>query len=159
MQPKSSGITGKARETLARILDHVLAEECSLSTRTRDYRWNLTGPQLYSLHRLFEEQRQQLEFWVGQLITRTKSLGLSTPARDANEGNDIQRAARGAGLPPRTMIGDLLSRHETLAQELAQGTERLGDPVVADLLQRLQEFHETAAWMLRMLHNGPEPAA
>ena len=50
MEPKiQSTPTGKARDALVKILDHVLRDECSLSARIRDYRWKLIGPNLYSL--------------------------------------------------------------------------------------------------------------
>jgi starvation-inducible DNA-binding protein len=160
MQPKpQTGITGKARDTLAKVLDHVLRDECSLSATTRDYRWKVTGPNLYSLHRLFDEQRRQLDYWLGQVGQLAKSVGFG--ARDTAE--EIKRAAdagpgpssAAASVPPSTMIGDLLARHEVMAQRLRADIESLGDPATAELLTRLVEFHETTAWMLRMLHNGP----
>ena len=160
MQPKPQvGITGKARDTLARILDHVLRDECSLSATTRQYRWNVTGPNLYSLHRLFDEQRRQLDYWLGQVGQLAKSVGFGS--RETME--DLQRTVAGpagaekppGSLPPSTMIGDLLARHEEMAQRLRADIERLGDPATADLLKRLVEFHETTAWMLRMLRDGP----
>ena len=152
MQPNANtGFTGKARETIAKILDHVLRDECSLSATTRDYRWNVTGPNLYSLHRLFDEQRLQLDYWLDRVLECAKAVGL--PGRAQVEDS---AAASGAGLPPRTMIGDLLARHEALAHQLRADIERLADPATAELLTRLVEFHETTAWMLRMLHNGPD---
>ena len=157
MQPKSQvGITGKARDTLAKIIDHVLQDECSLSATTREYRWNVTGPNLYSLHRLFDEQRRQLDYWMGQIGQLAKSAGFGSrnPVAEATRTADATPPT-GAGLPPSTMIGDLLARHEEMAQRLRADIERLGDPTTADLLTRLVEFHETTAWMLRMLHSGP----
>jgi starvation-inducible DNA-binding protein len=156
MQPKpTTGITGKARETLAKVLDHVLQDECSLSATTRHYRWNLTGPNLYSLHRLFDEQRRQLDFWLNKLLERTKSAGLPTLGLAKQLAATTPPAVANAGVPPSTMIGDLLARHEEMAHRLRDDIERLGDPATAELLTRLLEFHETTAWMLRMLHNGP----
>lgn len=149
-----TGITGKARESLAKILDHVLQDECSLLATTRDYRWNVTGPNLYSLHRLFDEQRRQLDFWLQRVMERTKLIGLgkAIPARMLARAEE---AKRGAGLPARTMIGDLLRQHEGLAHRLRDDLEHLRDPVTADLLQGLVEFHETTAWMLRMVDSTP----
>ena len=149
MQPKNpTSFTGKARESLAKILDHVLRDECSLSATTRDYRWNVTGPNLYSLHRLFDEQRRQLDYWLGRVIERAKAAGLAA----VNLGD--APPATGAGLPPDSMIEDLLARHEAMARQLREDIARLGDPGTAELLARLIDFHETAAWMLRMLHDG-----
>lgn len=157
MQPKPQvGLSGKARETLTRILDHVLRDECSLSATTRDYRWKLTGPNLYSLHRLFDEQRRQLDFWLDKVIERTKAAGISLRDRVVEREPPAAAAASGPSLPPDTIISDLLARHEELAHRLHDDVTRLNDPVTAELLQRLAEFHETAAWMLRMLDHGPD---
>jgi starvation-inducible DNA-binding protein len=151
MQPNSQTSLGaKARETIARILDHVLEEECSLSATTRDYRGNVTGPNLYSLHRLFDQQRRQLDQWLDRLVERARAAGVPAQADRA-----AATAASGAGLPARTMIGDLLARHEALAHQLRAEIERLGDTGMVELLIRLIEFHETTAWMLRTLQNGP----
>lgn len=150
MQPKTqTGITGKARETLAKILDHLLKDECSLSATTREYRWNVTGPNLYSLHRVFDEQRRQLDYWLDRVAERARAAGFP-----AGAPREEVASISGAGLPPRTMIEDLMARHEALAQQLRADIERLGDPATAELLTRLLEFHETTAWMLRMLQTG-----
>jgi starvation-inducible DNA-binding protein len=157
MQPKPNvGITGKAREALAKILDHVLKEECSLSATTREYRWNVTGANLYSLHRLFDDQRRQLDYWLGQIGQLAKAVGFGSRDAVAEAVRSADAAPpAGAGVPPRTMIEDLLARHEDMARRLRTDIERLGDPATAELLTRLVEFHETSAWILRMLHNGP----
>jgi starvation-inducible DNA-binding protein len=154
-----TGITGKTRETLAKILEHVVREEFSLCATTKDYRWNVTGPNLYSLHRLFDEQRRQLDYWLERIRERAKSIGFSSWA---NLAKKVQPSGRGApssaGLPAQTMVGDLLARHEGLAHRLREDIERLGDPATVDLLLHLAEFHETTAWMLRVINNGPGPS-
>jgi len=157
MQPKPpAGLPGKARETLAKILDHVWREECSLSATTRQYGWNVRGPNLYSLHRLFEEQRRQLDQWLAQVGQLAASVGFG-PRESASEIGRAGAATQPtpAAVPPRTMIGDLLARHEEMARRLRQDIARLGDPATAELLTRLVEFHETTAWMLRMVNTGP----
>jgi starvation-inducible DNA-binding protein len=157
MEPtKKCGITGKARETLARVLNHVLADECSLSATTRDYRWRVTGPNLYSLHRLFDEQRRQLDYWLEQVFDRMRASGLAAMAELQTLPTGGVPPAKPDRVEPRSLIRDLLARHEELARTLRDDIARLGDPATAQLLTRLQEFHETSAWMLRMVNDGPE---
>lgn len=160
MQAKTQiGITGKARETLAKILEHVLQEEFRLSATTRDYRWNVTGPQLYSLHRLFDEQRRQLDFWLNKVLERARSIGFGGRAKvRKTEAPTATEGAQGVRLPPRTMVGDLLTRHEEMAHRLRDDIERLADPGTAELLRHIAEFHETSAWVLRMVNHGPSSA-
>lgn len=150
-------VTEKARETLGVILEHVLRDECFLLEATHDYRWRVTGPNLYSLHRLFDEQRRQLDYWLDRVIDRTKSIGLSV-RNLVDRKASLVRAESNARehVPAPAMVGDLLSRHEALAQRLREDVERLHDPTTADLLRHLAEFHETTAWMLRMVQCGPD---
>jgi starvation-inducible DNA-binding protein len=155
----STGIPGKARETFATILDHVLKDECSLSATTRDYRGNVTGPNLYSLHRLFDEQRRQLHFWLDQLIEHARSFGFgSAISLREDVPESASEASAGPALPARSMVVDLVVRHEEMAYRLRDDIENLNEPTMAELLMRIVEFHETSAWMLRMVDNGSHPA-
>jgi starvation-inducible DNA-binding protein len=157
MQSKNHiGITGKARASLARILDHVLKEECFLLATTREYRGKVTGPNLYSLHRLFDEQRRQLDYWLDRVIEVTKSVGMAKRALVQKARLTEAPSNAGSPLPPTSMVGDLLSRHERIARDLREDAERLPDRATRDLLLRLVEFHETTAWMLRVVHSGPD---
>lgn len=159
--PPDRGLPGKARQTLARILNHVLAEECMLAATTRDFRWKVTGPHFHSLHKLFDEQRQQIDGWLDQLLARSRAVGVPAEVTTAGEG---ETGATGPAIPAHEMIGELLARHEAMAQQLQRDIEAcgagLGDRGTAELLQRLEEFHETTAWMLRMLlpATGDAPA-
>jgi starvation-inducible DNA-binding protein len=148
-------LSEKTRQTFARIMDHVLAEECSLLATTREYRGKVTGPNFHSLNKLFEEQRRQLDGWVTRLVERTRAVGFS-PAVDSG------KSSAAAGMDPaerggtRDLIDDLLARHEEMSRKLRDEVERLGDPATAELLQRVADFHDTTAWMLRMLLEGPD---
>jgi DNA-binding ferritin-like protein len=107
------------------------------------------------LHRLFDEQRRQLDYWLGRVIEQGKSIGLRKRGATAEKPALSEAETKSsAGLPARTMIGDLLTRHERIARQLRDDIERLADPVTADLLLALVEFHETTAWMLRVVKNS-----
>jgi starvation-inducible DNA-binding protein len=156
--PKT-GITEKARAAVSAILTHALAEELLLSSTTRDF--SGTVPAFHSLHKLFADQYRQLERWLDQLATRTWALG-STPGAKMGELVAARCVALSGRVPERTMVGELLSLHEELAVRLREDVRKcsqlLGDPGTADVLTRLVEFHETNAWILRMVLEGPEPA-
>jgi starvation-inducible DNA-binding protein len=157
--PKS-GLTSRTRQALASILNHVLEDECQLSATTRAFRWKVTGPNFHSLHRLFDEQRKQIDYWLDQVTDRTRAMGLITG--DKRPVPAEGEAAAPAGVPPAGLIGDLLERHEKMARQLRADVEAcgigLGDRGTADLLKRLVEFHETTAWMLRTLLSHPDTA-
>ena len=157
MQPKPSiGVTGTTRDSLSKILDLVLKEEVFLLATMREYRVSVTGPNLYSLRRLFDEQRRQLDYWLDRVIERTKLIGGAKKASELRKKKAEPELKVGTNVPARSMIGDLLSRHERMARRLREVIERLPDAATADLLLRLVEFHETTAWMLRVVHSGPD---
>jgi len=155
---RMNGITSRACDTLREILDQVLVGECSLWATTRDYRWNVSGPNLHSLHCLFDEQRRQLDFWLRKLLECTRVSGLATPRELDLSGREAGAGASLSRLEPHRMVGDLMARHERLARLLHADLAALGDRVMAEVLTWLREFHETSAWMLRILHDGPETA-
>ena len=148
-------LADKARANVASILTHALAEELLLSSTTREFYVNV--PTFHSLHRLFADQYRQLEQWLDQLAQRTWSLGSA-----AHGPMEELASARCVHLrewrPERTMIGELLGLHEELAKRLQDDVRKcshqLGDPGTAEILRRLVEFHETTAWMLRMVLEG-----
>ena len=50
------GINDEARLEVGQMLNLILADESVLYATTRDYHWNVTGPEFRSLHPQFEEQ-------------------------------------------------------------------------------------------------------
>lgn len=122
----------------------------------REYRWNLTGPNIYSLNRLFDDQRRQLDTWLGKVIERTRAAG-SAALGTIEELVKAPENLPATALPTGAMIGDLVARHEQMAHRLQEDLARLRDPITIELLTGLREFHETTAWMLRILHSGPGP--
>lgn len=149
----NSPTTASARRPIAALLAHVLAEESQLSATTRNYLWHVPGSPLQSLKRLFAEQGRQIDRWINDLSARLGALGAActgvTADAAAAETDDAT-----VGVPA------ILERHEAIAAELREAVEALrnrdpdGDAVM--LLSGLLEFHETSAWMLRLLLESPE---
>jgi len=156
MSPSSPiGLTDKARAKVASILSHVLADELTLSATTRDFYARVTGPNFHSLHKLFDDQYRQLERWLGRIAARARAIGVGARAAEAKPTHSNPPLP---GTPARKMVGDLVTLHEQIASRLRDDVRacagRLGDPSTAHELQRLVEFHETTAWMLRMVLDG-----
>jgi starvation-inducible DNA-binding protein len=148
------GISDEARREVGQLLNLILVDEYVLYITTRDYHWNVTGPEFRSLHQQFEEQYEQIALWIDDVAERARAIG--TDAR----GNwaDLMKAARtsaapGAGLAAETMLAELLALHEELIVQLRRDseacTERYKDAGTADFLTGLMEQHEKAAWMIR----------
>jgi DNA-binding ferritin-like protein len=151
---------GKARSVFAAILEHVVADESRLAATMRDFTWRVRGSPMQSMNRLFAEQGRQIDRWLAELAAKARAVGIAFSAKDRGESADAQELAERNGV--RDRIGQLLALHERLAEQLGSDLAVLeddgADREAAGLLEGLRDFHETAAWMLRVLLESPEPA-
>jgi len=69
------GISESNRDSIVKILNAVLADEYVLYTKTRNYHWNVVGPQFNDLHKFFEAQYETLNEVVDDVAERARSLG------------------------------------------------------------------------------------
>src|SRR5436309_1898796 len=85
LEPKRSGahpndmksnidIPESGRASVVDILNRLLSDEYVLLTKTRNYHWNVTGPQFNDLHKFFEEQYTELNQIVDDVAERARSL-------------------------------------------------------------------------------------
>ncbi len=148
-----SSLSEEARACAGGILNRTLADEFALSSATRDYHWNVTGPQHRSLTELFDQQHRELDRWIEKIAERARTLGV-TAATGWTELISAPRftPARGADLTATTMMANLIDLHDRMVRQLGGDAEtcatQCSDPVSAELLRTLFEYHETTAWML-----------
>ena len=69
------GISESNRDSIVKILNAILADEYVLYTKTRNYHWNVVGPQFNDLHKFFEGQYEALNEVVDDVAERARSLG------------------------------------------------------------------------------------
>jgi starvation-inducible DNA-binding protein len=148
------GLSDEARLEVGQTLNLILADEFVLYATTRDYHWNVTGPEFRSLHLQFEEHYTQIAQWIDDVAERARAIGVGARGNWA----DLVKAARssadpGMDLPADHMLSELLALHEDLVVQLRTDSEacltRFKDAGTADFLTGLMEKHEKAAWMLR----------
>jgi starvation-inducible DNA-binding protein len=148
------GIPDDNRQSVIAILNTLLADEYLLYTKTRNYHWNVVGPQFNDLHKFFEAQYEALDDVVDDVAERVRALG----GRSLGTLEEFRASARlgekpGTAPPARDMLAALLADHEALARSLREdiGTvpDHHRDVGTADFLTGLLEQHEKAAWMLR----------
>jgi len=148
------GLNDEVRFEIGQILNLLLADEYVLYATTRDYHWNVTGPDFPSLHRQFETQYDQVAGWIDDIAERARTIGVGARGNWA----DLTKAARssaeaGIGLPAEHMLAELLALHEDIIVQLRADSDacsaRYKDAGTADFLTGLMEQHEKAAWMLR----------
>jgi starvation-inducible DNA-binding protein len=148
------GIPGAKRDAVANVLNTLLADEYVLYTKTRNYHWNVVGPQFNDLHKFFESQYEALNDIVDDVAERARTLGgkaLGTLVEFAKTTRLRERA--GEYPDARGMIGDLLADHESIVKQLradlVTALDKHGDAGTSDFLTGLMEKHEKMAWMLR----------
>lgn len=148
------GLSSEQVDGVVAHLNRVLADEIVLYAKTRDYHWNVVGPQFHDLHVFLESQYEELDGIGDSVAERTRSLG--GPALGTIE--DALRRARlkeqpGHDLSAADMIGNLLADHEAVIRHLRKDLEIVGDEFedegTKNFLTDLMEQHEKMAWMLR----------
>jgi starvation-inducible DNA-binding protein len=142
------------RQAVVDILNTLLSDEYVLYTKTRNYHWNVTGPQFNDLHKFFETQYEALNELIDETAERARQLG----GRAFGSLAEFQKAARvkeapGEAPAAKEMLTTLLADHETIIRALRADIgpvgEKFKDVGTQDFLTGLLEKHEKMAWMLR----------
>jgi starvation-inducible DNA-binding protein len=140
-------------EKIIGLLNHDLADEYILLTKTKKYHWNVVDPRFNDLHKFLDEQYELLSVAVDDVAERARSLGGKTKAtlKEFIESSQI-REDPGAYPDGDSMLGNLLKDHETIIKTLRKHIEEcqeLKDEGTANFLTDKMEEHEKMAWMLR----------
>ncbi|MGH7198126.1 MAG: Dps family protein [Candidatus Omnitrophota bacterium] len=148
------GLSDKNRQEVVSILNNLLADQYVLYTKTRNYHWNVTGPQFHDLHKFFEAQYEELNEIIDEVAERARTLG----GRSLGTMKEFLKIARLKEFPseypsPKSMLLKLLEDHEEiinlLREDLATCADKCKDMGTSDFLTELMEKHEKMAWMLR----------
>jgi len=142
------------RKAVVEILNRLLSDEYVLLTKTRNYHWNVIGPQFNDLHKFFEAQYDELNEFVDEVAERARQLGgraFGSLAEFAKTARLVEQP--GASPAATEMIRALLADHESvirvLRADIGPVAEQLKDVGTSDFLTGLLEKHEKMAWMLR----------
>ena len=154
------GVEKKDLSVEVALLNKDLADLHVLYTKTHNYHWNVTGPQFYSLHKLLEEQYEELAEAIDKVAERVRQLG----GFAAGTMGEYLKMARLKEEKPatypnaRTMVATLVGDHEAIIRQLRkdidEAQETHEDATTADFLTALAEAHEKMAWMLRAFLEG-----
>jgi starvation-inducible DNA-binding protein len=148
-----TGVSRESLQKIANILNDDLADEYVLLTKTRNYHWNVEDPRFNDLHKFFEEQYEVLSAAVDEIAERVRAVGGRTRATLKEFINSSQiREDVGSYPNADTMLGNLLSDHETIIKTLRKNInecQELNDEGTANFLTDKMEAHEKMAWMLR----------
>ncbi|MEN9570797.1 MAG: hypothetical protein RL172_2028 [Bacteroidota bacterium] len=152
------GITEKNRLAITALLTGFLADGMLLYSKTRKFHWNVKGESFMELHRLFEDQYDEIAKAIDEIAERINKLGSPVPGtlKEFIQYGSLKEWPD--KYPARLdMIKELLADHETIIKALRKGIdscdEEYKDAGTADLLTGLVRSHETMAWTLRRYFN------
>ena len=154
MTPKL-GIEEDNRIAVVGVLNALLSDEYVLYTKTRNFHWNVTGPNFKALHAFFEEQYRLLDESVDAVAERARKLGGDAvdTLEEFLELARLEEAPTASPFPANKMLATLLSDHEKVIRQLREDIkaceETYDDQGTMDFLTGLMEDHEKMAWMLR----------
>ena len=146
------GISAANLEIINNKLSTLLANEHVLYIKTRNFHWNVTGPNFSSLHLLFEGQYTANALNIDLIAERIRTLGYPAVGT-MKEFLTIATIKEAEGKHKATeMVQQLLADHESIASSIRDSIEILAafnDEASVDMLTGLLEQHEKTAWMLR----------
>lgn len=154
MTTTNIGISQENLSAVAHELNHILADEYVLYTKTRNAHWNIEGPNFHTMHVFFESQYNDLDEIMDSVAERIRSLGHYAPAtlnsflQLTHLTEQLREKNDSAGF-----IKELLGDHESIIIRLrgliTVFAEKMADLGTSDYVTGLMESHEKMAWMLR----------
>jgi len=147
------GIENKALSEIAHLLNILLAHEYSLYTKTLKFHWNVRGKHFGALHKLFNDQYEQLFAIIDRVAERVRALGefsLGT-LEEFKEHTKIKEES-GKNPADLEMIKLLMLDHELvirLIRKYSKDVDSAKDEGTMNMLGDIIETHEKMAWMLR----------
>ena len=144
------GMSEKNLKQAVEILSLLLANTYVLYLKTQKFHWNVVDQRFYSLHKMFEEQYEQLAEAIDVIAERIRMLEHPTPATmkeflklaTLKETDNVP----GAQQMIRTLVNEQIIRE--IRPKIAELTELHDDGSADMLIGRIRE-HEKTAWMLR----------
>lgn len=153
---------GLDQDALTRVVDglqRLLADEVLLYLKTRNFHWNVEGPDFSELHKLFETQYEQLDVIMDDVAERIRIVGgyASGSMAEFLQHTTLHEVSGGACNQVR-MEEILLKDHEHLARHLRTFANECGerqDLGTQDFVTGVMQSHEKMAWMLRSFTRRP----
>jgi starvation-inducible DNA-binding protein len=148
------GLEDSNRREVTRVLNNLLSDECLLSTKTKNYHWNVTGPHFHGLHALFGNQYAKLDVLIDEIGERVRALG-GNAFGTMTEFLRCTRLEERAEMHPSelAMAEDLYDDHEILLRSLrgslAGNASLRSDIGTTELLTRAIQEHEKMASILQ----------
>ena len=147
------GMTEAQKQASADILQKMLANQYVLYTKTRNYHWNVEGPQFLQMHEFYERLYTELEEGFDEVAERIRQLGHYSEGRLKDFLSITDLLEQDYPVHQKEQITNLLNDHETIIRLLRNDVNKLTDEIKdsgnADFVTGMMEKHEQWAWFLR----------
>jgi starvation-inducible DNA-binding protein len=133
-------------------LSQLLADTYLLQLRSQNYHWNVVGCNFYQLHKLFEDQYNELSESVDLLAERIRTYGAKAPG-SFEKFNQLSELSPDSEPESETgMLESLLEGHTQLKRTLyncLKACQDVGDEATADVCIERARAHDKHIWMLK----------
>ena len=139
------GLSDSQREGAANILNGILADEYVLYTKTRNFHWNVTGPEFDDLHKFFEGQYEQIDEIIDEVAERVRALG-KIPIATLGEFLKATRLKESTKtLTAVQMVEKLLEDHDTVIRQLR--LRHANDYAKPPSIRTMRRWYTDRRWM------------
>lgn len=141
-----------SKTTLLDTLTAALADSYALYLKTQNYHWNVEGPHFYALHKMFEEQYDDLASAIDEIAERIRGLGHKAPGTFAAFQKHTQITDGDNKAKATSMVDELHQDNQKIVKTLTDAmnaAQAANDESTADLMIARIQHHEKVAWMLR----------
>jgi len=156
--PVSIGIDLGDRKKLAELLSSALADTYVLYAKIQGFHWNVRGPNFYGIHKMTEEQYEDLHGAIDEVAERIRAIGFLAPTTLTRFVSSAKVKEAEMTDDAAAMIEILVKDHQTVAKSLRDAVEEadeVHDVFTADMLTARIGKHEHYAWMLRSMLGKP----
>ena len=148
----ATGLGHEDRRQVAEALSKATADTYRVFVMTQGVHWNVQGPLFYSVHKLTEDQYQDMFEAIDDLAERVRAIGFPAPQSVTTLMGDPDLKEPDPAAPLHEQIEALAAANEQLARSFRNGVrmaEEHDDVKTADLLTDRIGLHEENVWMLR----------
>ena len=130
-------------------LNKILADLYVLTTKTKNFHWNVKGSRFIMLHEFFQSHYEAMDGFIDEVAEQIVMKGARPVATlagflkqtDLKESEDI--------LDENGMLKELLEDHKHMVGAIEGFIEKAGtDHGTEDLLTEILRFHQKACWMI-----------
>lgn len=142
---------GEIKERITKSLKTVLADTYVIYAKTQNFHWNIVDQNFFSLHKMFEEQYEELAEAIDLIAERIRFFGVKAPGslKEFLQLATIEESK--TDLSGNEMIKQLLLDHQAMSTILHAKTseaQEVGDEATADIYIERLRAHNKIAWML-----------